>query len=109
MADKRILVIMEKEVKPGFQLAGVEVWAANDSTEAQGLVERAMDDGKYGIIILEESFLENFDPRVRNEVLDSVVPLVVPVNIKEAKKMGAQKYLEDMIRRAIGFQIRVRG
>ena len=109
MAERKILVIMEKEVKPGFQLAGVEVWSAGDHLEAQELVERAMDDGKYGIIILEESFLDKFDPKIRNDVLDSVVPLVVPINIKEAKKMGAAKYLEDMIRRAIGFQIRVRG
>jgi len=109
MMEKKILVIMEKEVKPGFQLAGVEVWSAGEAQEAQNLMEQAMDDGKYGIIILEESFLDNFDPKVRNEILDSVVPLVVPINIKEAKKMGARKYLEDMIRRAIGFQIRVKG
>ena len=108
MARQDVLVIMGSEVKPGFQLTGVEVIEAKDVKEAEDKVLEAMESGKYGIIILEEEFLEKFDPRNKTKILESVVPLVVPISVTLSSKMSVEEYLEMVVRRAIGYQIKVR-
>jgi len=89
-------------------LTGVEVIEAKDAKEAEDKVLEAMESGKYGIIILEEEFLEKFDPRNKTKILESVVPLVVPISVTLSSKMSVEEYLEMVVRRAIGYQIKVR-
>jgi vacuolar-type H+-ATPase subunit F/Vma7 len=108
MARQEVLVVMGKEVKPGFLLAGVHVEEAKDGKEAEKIVLDAIESGKYGIIILEEEFLEDFDPRNKAKILESVVPLVVPISVTLSSTISVEEYLEMVVRRAIGYHIKVR-
>ncbi len=108
MARQDILVIMGSEVKPGFQLTGVKVLEVSNIKDAEKKVLEAMDSGKYGIIILEEKFLNEFDPRNKSKILESVVPLVVPISVTLSSTQSVEEYLEMVVRRAIGFHIKVR-
>ncbi len=107
--EKRILVILDPDVAPGFQLAGIDVWTASNPREAETLTEQALSSDEYGIVILEEEFLEQFPQKLKDQVLDSVVPLVLPVSIKKTGKIDVAEYLESVIKRATGYQIKVRG
>lgn len=108
MARQEVLVIMGSEVRPGFQLAGVQVEEAKSARDAEKKVLEAMESQKYGIIILEEEFLKEFDQRNRTKILESVFPLVVPISVTLSSRMGVEAYLEIVVRRAIGYHIKVR-
>lgn len=108
MAKQNVLVIMGSEVKPGFQLTGVQVEEAVNAKDAEEKVLKAIESGKFGIIILEEEFLKGFDPRNKTKILESVVPLVVPISVTLSSKMSVEEYLEMVVRRAIGYQIKVK-
>ncbi len=108
MADYKILVIVNSEIGPGFKLSGVDVVSPSTTEEAEKIVEKEIEEARYGIIILDENFLQNFSDKVKNEVLDSVVPLIVPVNLSRVSKESPEEYLENVVRRAVGFQIKVR-
>ncbi len=107
--EKRILVILDPDVAPGFQLAGIDVWTASTPEEAQKFAEQALASEEYGIVILEEEFLEQFPQKLKDQVMDSVIPLVLPVSIKKTGKIDVAEYLESIIKRATGYQIKVRG
>ncbi len=106
--DYRILVVVNSEIGPGFKLSGVDVVSPSTAQEAEAIIEKEMQSDRYGIIILDENFLEKFSEKTKNEVLDSVVPLIVPVNLSRVSQESPEEYLENVVRRAVGFQIKVR-
>ncbi|GEM_PF-1988356 len=106
--DYRILVVVNSEIRPGFKLSGVDVVSPESAREAEKIIEEEMNSDRYGIIILDENFLHRFSEKVKNEVLDSVVPLIVPINLSRISEESPEEYLENVVRRAVGFQIKVR-
>ena len=106
--DYKILVIVNSEIRPGFKLSGVDVISPETAEEAERIIEKEIEGSDYGIIILDENYLEKFSEKVKNEVLDSVVPLIVPVNLSRVSEETPEEYLENVVRRAVGFQIKVR-
>ncbi len=106
--DYRILVVVNSEIRPGFKLSGVDVVSPETVQEAEKIIESEMQSDRYGIIILDENFLHRFSEKVKNEVLDSVVPLIVPINLSRVSEESPEEYLENVVRRAVGFQIKVR-
>lgn len=108
-SDYRVLAIVDRSLKGGFQLAGAEVIIADTPQAAQEALQKAMENGKYGIIIVEDEFLSAMEDKFRARVMESTIPLVIPVSLRKKAEESAEAYLSEMIRRAIGFQIRVRG
>ncbi len=104
----KVLVILDPDAAPGFQLAGVEVWPASDEKEAETLVQKAMESQKFGIVIIEEDFVEKFPSKLQDQILDSTIPLVLTIAIKRTGQINVEEYLENIIRRVTGYHIKVR-
>lgn len=109
MDDYRVLAIVDRSLKGGFLLAGAEVVVVDTPEAAQQALQKAMENGQYGIIIVEDEFLSAMDEKFRARIMESTIPLIIPVSLRKKAKESAEAYLSEMIRRAIGFQIRVRG
>jgi|AntRauMinimDraft_2_1070382.scaffolds.fasta_scaffold00004_106 V/A-type H+-transporting ATPase subunit F len=95
---KSIAAIGSDEFTLGFRLAGVQkvFGKENYQEEIQELINR--DD--LGIVVAEQSDLEDLSGRVRNTVEESVDPVVVALS-EEGEATG----LNDKIKRVIGVDL----
>ena len=95
----------------GFTFAGVHVRESSSITEAHNILSTEIDDGYNGIILIDETFSADLSPKLRKRVDESTIPLVVsiPVITKWELVRGRDEVIENIIRRAIGYSIKVSG
>jgi len=95
---KEIAVVGSEEFTLGFELAGVKhTFNPQDyQKEIQDLTDR--DD--LGIIIVEDSDLDELPARIRRNVEESVDPVVVALS-----EQAESERLQEKIKRAIGADI----
>jgi len=97
------------DVAAGFELAGVEVHTSNDPAETEKLLRGMTAESEYGLLIVAEELMSALPPRFREEMERRTVPLVVavPMPIAPSREALGRKFVSDMIRQAIGYQIQV--
>lgn len=95
---KNIAVIGSEDFTLGFRLAGVTktFGPENYQEKIQELVER----NDIGILVAEETDLNNLPKRVRTEVESSVEPVVVALS-----ETAESERLQEKIKKAIGADI----
>lgn len=95
---KEIAAIGSEEFTLGFELAGVKnVFNPDNYTEK---IQELTDRDDLGIVIVEDSDLEQIPARIRRDVEESVDPVVVALS-EEAES----ERLQEKIKRAIGADI----
>ena len=74
-----IAVIGSDEFTLGFRLAGIRrVFVANSENYQEKILE-ALSQSTIGILAVDAKDLDNLSYTVRNRVMDSIQPVVVPV------------------------------
>lgn len=104
----KVVVLAEPETADGFRLAGVDVIEAKEGEEARKKLGELLDDDTVGIIALSEEFEPYIDERTKNKIQRIYRPIVV--NVPSKKKLEIREraeYLRSLIRRAIGFEIKL--
>ena len=98
MEKKNLAVIGDQEFTLGFELAGVgKVFdKGNYKEKIQELIKR--DD--IGILVVQETDLQELPKRIQQNISSSVDPVVVPLS-EEAES----ERLQEKIKRAIGADI----
>ncbi len=108
----KILAIAEREISRGFRFSGVDIQIAETVEVAKKLLLEAMHKKNYGIVIIDEGHLNGFDEPTKKLVEDSSSPLIVPVPLEMKWHKNNRKkedtYVREMIRRAIGYQIKIK-
>ena len=106
---QRVTVICREGLGSGFKLAGVEVRVVPDTEAARGEVRDLLSGDEYGLVLIEEDLLAGLDERTLKAVEESNEPLIVPFpSVRPgAEKRDEREYLGEVVRRAIGFQIRI--
>jgi V/A-type H+-transporting ATPase subunit F len=105
-----VVVITSGESACGFQLAGVQVRTAEDVQQARQHLVSLMGDDQVGLIALDESLMGAVDNPLR-ERLDRVYqPVLIPIPSRSAAEISEERrqYIQHLIRRAVGFDIRLR-
>ena len=93
-----IAVIGSDEFVLGFRLAGIRrVFVANSDNYQEKMLE-AMSQPTIGILAVDAKDLDNLSFQVRQKVMDSIQPVVVPVG-------GNDGDLREKIKRAIGVDL----
>ena len=93
-----IAVIGSEEFTLGFRLAGIRrVFVAN-ADNYQDLMLEAMSQPTIGILAVDAGDLVNLSHVVRQRVMDSIQPVVVPVG-------GDESDLREKVKRAIGVDL----
>ena len=107
----RLLVITQPALAPGFQLAGVETYAVNDSASAQRLIAGWLDEGEAGLLAIDEDLFDGFDTvfRRRLEASDQLPYIALPNGLPVSSTASPRSHLIDLIRRAVGFHITFQG
>ena len=93
-----IAVIGSDEFVLGFRLAGIRrVFVANSDNYLEIMLE-AMSQPTIGILAVGAKDLGNLSHQVRQKVMDSIQPVVVPVG-------GDDSDLREKVKRAIGVDL----
>lgn len=93
-----IAVIGSDEFVLGFRLAGIRrVFVANPDNYQEKMLE-AMSQPSIGILAVDAKDLDNLSYTVRNRVMDSIQPVVVPVG-------GDESDLREKVKRVIGVDL----
>ncbi len=107
----RLLVIARPSLAPGFQLAGVEAFSANDAEEAQTLIGQWAEAGEKGLMAIDDELLAGFDASFlrKLEMADQLPYLAIPAGEPRGSAGMRKRHVTELIRRAIGFRITFRG
>ena len=79
MTKSKIVVIGDSPLVTGFQLAGLEDTLVSSKQEFQKTLEEYLAKGEFGIIIVNESMLNEIDWRLRKKLDSIAYPVVVPI------------------------------
>lgn len=106
----KLVVVTNSESVFGFQLAGVDVFKADDVSEARKLLIEFINDDKTGIIAIDEDLIEAVDDRLKSKIDKLYRPIVVPIPSKKKIDVSAERalYVQSLIRRAVGFDIKLK-
>jgi V/A-type H+-transporting ATPase subunit F len=106
----KLIVVTDSENAHGFRLAGVDVVEANNTQEARDQIIALINDDDSGIIAVNEDFMAAIDDRTRDKIEKIYRPIVVPIPAKKKIEVAEERreYLARLIRRAVGFDIKLR-
>lgn len=103
----KVRVVCPARVAPGFALAGFDADAYESTSDAQGHIMRALGAPECGILVMDEALMSALDARTVRRVEESDLPLVIAIPM--GVTAGAEReYLERVIRRVIGYQVRLK-
>lgn len=106
----KIVALLDDESRLGFKLTGIETRRAESPEALAAGVKALASDPEVRIVILDETLLRRLPPRIEQELEQSIDPVFVPIPairlLREAVK--PEKYVARLIRRAIGYQIKIR-
>ncbi|MBI5886725.1 MAG: hypothetical protein HZB85_09140 [Deltaproteobacteria bacterium] len=104
------LVITAPGASLGFRCAGLDTFEIGPHENISALLLRLQEEGKYGLIAVEDRLMLAVSDIVSKRIRKKGVPIIVPINIPE--KWGEVEYGESpvvrLIRKAIGYQIKIK-
>lgn len=106
----KLLIITYHDTSLGFNLAGAEVKEINEKDDVTVVLNNILKDGSYGLLAIEEGLLSKVEEGVLKRMKKSGIPLIVPINTPKSWHGGAaaESYISKLIRRAIGYQVKIK-
>lgn len=103
--SERIAVIGDVSLATGFRLCGLShVYITGKGEEFESRLKEVLADPKFGIIIVNESYLPDLDWRLRKKIDNLAHPVVIGV-ADISGKTGDTENLNELIKRALGFDV----
>jgi len=93
-----IAVVGSEDFVVGFRLAGITKVYGVRPEELQETVVRLMDEADVGILAVHTKDLERLPAQLRERMMASVNPVVIPVGAEEGD-------MRDKVRRAMGIDL----
>jgi len=93
-----IAVVGSEDFVVGFRLAGIKQVYGVEPEELQETVERLLQEQSVGILALHTKDLERLPQQLRDKLMASVDPVVIPVGEEEGD-------IRDKVRRAMGIDL----
>lgn len=105
----RVVVITDSESALGFRLGGVTVVASGSAEDAKRQLVSLINDDTSGIIAISEDYMAAIDERTREKIDSIYRPIVVPIPSRKQLQETEERreYLRRLIRRAVGFDIKL--
>lgn len=106
----QLRVLCRPEVAAGFSLAGIPTLEAISAPAAAGIIRDILDDPSIGVVLMDEAFHEQMPDDLRRALARRPLPMVVPLpRIEwEVRPEGAESYIVELLRRVIGYRVRLR-
>jgi vacuolar-type H+-ATPase subunit F/Vma7 len=93
----------------GFRLGGVAVDEVTSPGQVADVLGRLAAAGDVGVILVQQDFFDALDDTVRRDFERRPLPIIVPVPAAEwaTRRPGAEDYILELLRRAIGYRVRL--
>lgn len=106
MTSPKLVVIATRGSSAGFALAGVQVLEAEDAKDTARELARLEDS--EGVVIVDQRLYEELSDELRRSLGKSATPVVIPVpGPNWGAESSAHEYIVDILRRAIGYRVRL--
>lgn len=104
------LVITRSGASLGFQTAGVETLEVDEGADISALLLDLQDEAKYGLIAIEEELLDKASEHAKKRLRKKGLPVIMPLNLplRWGEPEPGESPVERLIRRAIGYQIKLK-
>lgn len=106
-----VTAIVPRGQGSGFVLSGIQVREVSNITEAQNILTLELEEVLNGVILIDESFIHELPSKLQKQVDESTIPLVVsvPIITKWEPISDRKEIINNIIRRAIGYRIKLTG
>jgi len=106
----KLVIVTDPDSAHGFRLSGVDVVEVEGLGEAKKRIIELINDDSSGIIAVNEEFMAAIDERTREKIEKIYRPVVISFPAKRRLAVGEMRRedLARLIRRAVGFDIRLR-
>jgi vacuolar-type H+-ATPase subunit F/Vma7 len=102
-------VVCRPALQDGFSLAGVNSVAAGDPIEAAAVLTSLVDQPELGVLLVEEELYLGLPEPLRDTLERRPLPVVVPFpGPRRGERPSAEAALVELLRRAIGYRVRLR-
>lgn len=105
----KVAVITDEDSALGFRLTPVETFVVETPEEARQQLVKLLNDDTVGVIVMNDDFLGAVDERLQQRIDKLYRPIVVPIPAKKSVEITEERraYLAGLIRRAVGFDIKL--
>jgi vacuolar-type H+-ATPase subunit F/Vma7 len=106
----KMIVVTSPEMSVGFRLGGIEVVETDNIQQAEETVEKIILGSEYGLVAVNEDYLNDFSDRLTRLIGESEVSIIVAFPAREANVWKVEDrldYVADLIRSAIGYHIKL--
>ena len=107
-----VRAVTSPALAPGFRLAGLVVDESDAGEDPSVIGDRLMtaaDNPETGILLIEQALFDAAPEAIRRDLERRAVPILVPVPgpTFAVPGRGAEDYILDLLRRAIGYRVRL--
>jgi vacuolar-type H+-ATPase subunit F/Vma7 len=108
--EGRVVVLCRPASAAGFALAGLQPLEVQDASEATRKLESLLADAGLGILLIESGLYDALEDEARRHISSRVLPLVIPFPgpAWATRAAATDAYVVELLRRAIGYQVRLR-
>lgn len=106
---RAVAVVCRPPLAPGFRLAGLVPREVLDPSEAAATLDALRRDGRTGVVLVEQALWDGLAEEVRSSLEREALPLAIPFpGPAWAAGEGPEGYVVRLLRRAIGYRVRIR-
>ncbi len=107
----RLLVVTRPSQVSGFQLAGVDAYAAEDIETAQELISTWLDSDEVNFLAIDSELLVHMPPAFikRMDSAENLPYLSIPGGQPAGEEISRTRRIATIIQRAIGVHITFKG
>jgi len=106
---KTLRVVCRPAIRDGFSLAGVNAIPAVDPVEAGAVLNALVEQADVGVLLVEDALYRGLSDSLRENLERRSLPVVIPFpGPRRDERPSAEAGLVELLRRAIGYRLRVR-
>ncbi len=105
-----IVALVDEDTARGFRLSGIGTRTTETPEELLAWANALGKDAEVRLVLLDESLFRKLPERVQGRLEDSRSPLFIPIPVLDLRKgaVKPEEYVARLMRRAIGYQIKIR-
>lgn len=104
---KKVIFITEHIARLGFALAGLEQYVAG-AQELEDILGKAVNGPENGLIVIDEHLTAGIDEKRMREIESAWHGVIVVLPSPLAGPGEMEDYAARLIRRAVGYHVRIR-
>ena len=107
LLDMKVAAIADSDTIIGLRLAGVKLsFPVETPEQAEEALSRVLQDQSVGLIIFTEKVADKMRDTITDVRSQRTVPIIVEIPDKRGAQLGRRDPLMDMIRRAVGIELK---